>query len=313
MSLVLRRIGHALPLLVAVSGLAFALIHAAPGGPLELYLSNPNVRPEDIARLRSALGLDRPLPEQYLRWLSGVARGEWGYSLMDGRPVLQRITERLPATLELVLAALGMSLAAAVPAAVVSARGRPRWLALVLQGAAVAGISLPVFWLGLALQLVFAVWLGWLPAAGRASLGDGGLGDRLQHLVLPAVVLAAVHAAAWMRYLRSSLADVLPLAFVRAARARGLSPRRVLWGHALRTAWEPFVTVAMLDAALLLSGAVVTESVFAWPGLGTLFTDAIARRDYPVLMAFLMLAAAVVVVANLLADLVQARLDPRSR
>lgn len=313
MTLLLRRLTQAVPLLLGVSVLVFALIHAAPGGPLELYLANPNVRPEDIARLRSALGLDRPLPEQYLHWVTAAVRGEWGYSLVDGRPVLARIVERLPATAELVLTALTLSLVAAVPAALVSARRRPRWAATLIDAAGVVGISLPVFWLGLAAQLVLAVWLGWLPAAGRSSLGDGGLADRLTHLVLPALVLAAVHAAAWMRYLRATMRDVLPMPFVRAARARGLGERRVRWRHALRTAWGPFVTVAMLDAALLLSGAVVTESVFAWPGLGSLFTDALARRDYPVLMAFLMLAATVVVVANLLADLAQARLDPRSR
>ncbi|MCU0623845.1 MAG: ABC transporter permease [Gemmatimonadaceae bacterium] len=313
MAFALRRLGHAVPLLLLVSLLVFGLLHAAPGDPLEQYLANPNVRPEDVARLRTALGLDRPLPEQYVRWLAGALRGEWGVSLVDGRPVFARIAERVPATFELVAAGLVVSLAAAVPAALVSARRRPRWLARVVDAAAVAGISLPVFWLGLALQLIFAVWLGWLPAAGRTSLGDGSWVDRAQHLVLPATVLAAVHAAAWMRYLRASLRDVLPMPFVRAARARGLGASRVLWRHALRTAWGPFVAVAMLDAALLLSGAVVTESVFAWPGLGSLFTDAIARRDYPVLMAFLMLAATAVIAANLVADVVQARLDPRSR
>lgn len=313
MTLLVRRLAHAIPLLLLVSVLVFALVHAAPGGPLDLYLANPNVRPADIARLKVALGLDQPLPVQYVTWLGGVLRGEWGYSLIDGRPVLTRIVERVPATVELVGVALALSLVAAVPAALISVRRRPRGLAPVVDGLAVAGISLPVFWLGLALQLVFAVGLGWLPAAGRTAVGDGSVGDRLTHLVLPATALAAVHAAAWMRYLRASLADVLPQPFVAAARARGLPPRTVLWQHVLRTAWGPFVTVAMLDAALLLSGAVVTESVFAWPGLGTLFTDAIARRDYPVLMAFLLLAATAVIVANLIADLVQGRLDPRAR
>lgn len=313
MSVLARRLAHAGPLLLGISLLVFALIHAAPGGPLELYLANPNVRPEDIARLRTALGLDRPLPEQYVRWLGAALSGDWGYSLVDGRPVATRLAERLPATLELVGVSLLLSLLAAVPAAWIAARRTSAWMARLVDALGVAGISLPVFWLGLALQLVFAVWLGWLPAAGRESLGGADLGDRLAHLVLPALVLAAVHAAAWMRYLRASLTAVLPLPFVRAARARGLAERRVQWGHVLRSAWGPFLTVAMLDAALLLSGAVVTESVFAWPGLGTLFTDSLARRDYPVLMAFLMLAAAVVVVANLVADLAQARLDPRSR
>lgn len=306
-----RRIVQAVPLLVAISLLVFGLIHLAPGGPLTLYLSNPNVRPEDIERLRHALGLDRPLWEQYWSWLAAFARGDWGYSFADGRPVADRILERAPASLELIVSSLMVALLLAVPAGIAGAvrRGGPIDRSVTL--ASFAGISLPVFWFGLLLQLVFAAALGWLPSAGRTTFGDGGVLDRIRHLVLPASVLALVHAASWSRYLRASMSVVLTQPYIVAARSRGVPPARVLFKHALRNALCPFVTVASLDAALLVSGAIVTESVFAWPGVGSLFTDALARRDYTVLMAFLMLAAVAVILANLAADLVCRALDPR--
>jgi peptide/nickel transport system permease protein len=269
------------------------------------------VRPEDIERLRRALGLDRPLPEQYASWLRGFVVGDWGYSFADGRPVATRIVERLPATLELIGASMVVALIAALPAGIVGAVRRRSWADRALTALSLAGISLPAFWLALLLQLVFAVALGWLPSAGRVSVLGGDLADRARHLVLPAVVLAALHAAAWSRFLRASMVSVLRQRFVVAARGRGVPPRSVVLRHALRNALLPFITVVTLDAAILLSGAVVTESVFAWPGLGSLFTEALARRDYTVLMAFLMLSSAAVVVVNLLADLLYRALDPR--
>jgi len=309
---VLRRIVHAVPLLLVVSLAGFALVQALPGGPLDFYLANPNVRPQDIERLRRSLGLDRPLWEQYVSWCAGLLRGEWGYSFADGRPVMERVLERLPATLELVACSLVLAAAAALPAAVHAARFRGGAFDRVSRGVALAGISLPVFWFGLVAQLLFAVGLGWLPSAGRTSLGGGDALDRLQHLVLPASVLAFVQASAWSRYLRTSMIEVLAQPFVRAARGRGV-PRPVLvWRHALRNALGPLLTVVLVDAAMLVSGAVVTESVFAWPGLGSLFTEALARRDYAVLMAFLMLSGTAVVGFNLFADLCHLALDPRA-
>lgn len=308
---VVRRLLQSIPLLVLISVIVFALIHAAPGGPLEMYLANPNVRPEDIERLRVALGLDRPLAEQYLTWLRGFVVGEWGYSFIDGRPVTHRLLERLPATLELIGSAVVVAAVVALPLGVAGATRRRTWIDQTTTVVSFAGISLPVFWFGLVLQLVFAVALGWLPSSGRSSFGDGGVVDRLEHLLLPAIVLAAVHAAAWSRFLRSSMATALRERFVTAARGRGLGERSVVWRHALRNALLPFVTVLMLDAAIMVSGAVVTESVFAWPGLGSLFTEALARRDYTVLMAFLMVTSSAVVALNLVADVVYRLLDPR--
>jgi peptide/nickel transport system permease protein len=307
----LRRSGQALLLLLVISALVFALLHAAPGGPLAIYLSNPNVRPEDIERLRRALGLDRPMWEQYVSWLGAFVRGDWGYSFSDGRPVAARIAERLPATLELVGVAMAGALAIALPAGILSAAARGSWLDRALGAAAIAGISVPAFWFGLLLQIVFAIALGWLPSSGRTTPGAGGLGDHLQHLVMPAAVLALVQAASWSRYLRGSMIDTLSQPFVLAARARGIPARRVLLLHALRNALGPVLAVVMVDAALLVSGAVVTESVFAWPGLGSLFTDALARRDYTVLMALLMLTSAAIVALNVAADAMHAGLDPR--
>jgi len=311
LSFLLRRVAQMVPLLVLVSLVVFALIHAAPGGPLALYLDNPNVRPQDIERLRKAMGLDRPLAEQYLAWAWAFVRGEWGYSYADGRPVMDRLLERVPATLQLAgtsaLVAVALSLVAGVVSAV--RRGVDR----AVTAGAIAGISLPVFWLGLVLQLVFANQLGWLPSAGRASFAGGGFADRVAHLVLPVIVLAAAHAAGWSRYLRSSMREALAQPFIDAARARGVREGQLVSRHALRYALLPFVTVVLLDASLMVSGAVVTESVFAWPGVGSLFTESLAKRDYTVLMAFLMCGAITVALLSLASDVVVRSLDPRLR
>jgi peptide/nickel transport system permease protein len=314
-----RRALQALPLLLLISLLVFLLIHAAPGGPLAIYLSNPNVRPEDIERLRRALGLDRPLWQQYWSWLAAFAQGDWGFSFSDGRPVAVRVLERIPATLELVGASIMVALLLTLPIGICAAVRRGGWFDRATTTVAVAGISLPAFWFGLLLQIVFAIGLGWLPSSGRTTPGwpgavdgfGGTLIDHLQHLLLPATVLAVVQAAAWSRYLRGSMIETLAQPFVLAARARGIPDRLVIVRHALRNAIGPVLAVVMVDAALLASGAVVTESVFAWPGLGSLFTEALARRDYTVLMALLMLTSAAIVVFNVIADAIHAMVDPR--
>ena len=309
--LVWQRLAQAVPLLLAVSLVVFALLHAVPGGPLAAYLENPNVRPEDLARLSAALGLDRPLPEQYARWLGGFVRGDWGYSLADGRPVAARLFERIPATLELVAVSTVLALALALPLGLRMATS-PR-AARLGTPLVIAGISLPVFWLALVLQLVFGVALRWLPISGRMSFGADALSDRLAHLVLPAVVLAVANASAWSRYLQRAASDLLGEPWLLAARARGIPEWQLRWRHLLPPALGPFVTVVLLDVAVLMGGAVVTEGVFAWPGVGSLFVEALARRDYPVLMAFVMAGATVVVIGNLAADLAIATLDPRTR
>ena len=310
-----RRVLQAIPLLLVISVLVFLLIHAAPGGPLAIYLSNPNVRPEDIERLRRALGLDRPLWQQYWSWLAAFAQGDWGYSFSDGRPVASRIVERLPATLELVGISIVAALALTLPVGIMAAVRRGRWFDRMTMTIAMAGISLPTFWFGLLLQIVFAIGLGWLPSSGRTTPGwpggSGGLLDHVEHLVMPVAVLAVVQAAAWSRYLRGSMIEALAQPYVLAVRARGVPAQAVVLRHALRSAIGPVIAVVMVDAALLASGAVVTESVFAWPGLGSLFTEALARRDYSVLMALLMLTSTAIVLFNVAADVAHALVDPR--
>src|SRR4030095_7817812 len=264
----IRRALQAVPLLFVISAVVFALVHAAPGGPLAMYLSNPNVRPEGMQRLRPALGLDAPVWEQYWAWLGAFGRGDWGYSFSDGRAVFVRIAERLPATVELVVVSIVAALALASAAGIAAAPTRGGLLDRVLGAVATMGISLPTFWFGLLLQMLFAIGLGWLPSSGRTTPGDGDLVDHVRHLVMPVAVLAFVQAASWSRYLRGSMIDVLTQPFTLAARARGIPGGRVLLVHAFSNALGPVLAVVMMDAALLVSGAVVTESVFAWAGTG---------------------------------------------
>jgi peptide/nickel transport system permease protein len=225
--------------------------------------------------------------------------------------VLERLMERVPATLQLVGVATIVAVLVSIVVGIAAAlrRGADHVASVI----AVAGLSIPVFWFGLVLQLVFSNTLGWLPSSGRASFGGGSFADRLAHVVLPVTVLAVAHAAGWSRYLRGSVRLALAQPFANAARARGVGEGRIVLRHALRHALLPFATVVLLDASIMASGAVVTESVFAWPGIGSLFTEALAKRDYTVLMAFLMCASGAVVLLSFLADVAVHALDPRTR
>lgn len=308
---ILGRLLRTIPLFLGLSLIIFALIHAAPGGPLTVYLSNPNVTSEDIARLERNLGLDRPLPVQYVSWLTAFMKGDWGYSYVDGRPVLERILERAPATLELMASAFVLALFVALLLGSLAALRPGSLVDRLVSSASIVGISIPTFWLGLILQLVFAVELRWLPTAGR--MGPVAGGDRIAYLVLPVLTLGLFYAASWIRYIRASLSETLGKNFVRAGRARGLRESGVVIGHALPSALFPLITVLALDFALLFSGAVVTETVFAWPGMGTLLLDSVYRRDYSVLMGILMTGSALIVISNLLADIAYGAADPRVR
>ena len=308
-----RRAVQAAPLLLLLSGGVFALIHFIPGGPLTVFLSNPQVRPEDIARLQRSLGLDRPLAEQYLRWLSGFIRGDWGFSFADGRPVVERVFERIPATVELTGIALLLSGVLATPLGILTGVRRRSVFDHVVTLVAFLGISMPVFWLGLMLQLGLGLRLRWLPLSGRETFGAGDFIDHVRHLIMPACTLTVVHIAAWSRYLRASMVDALADPYIKTARAKGLNEFVVVLRHALRNALLPMITVISMDTAFLLSGAVITESVFAWPGVGGLFVDSIFRRDYAVIMGILMIGAVAVIVLNFFADLLYAWIDPRIR
>ncbi|MBV9750553.1 MAG: ABC transporter permease [Acetobacteraceae bacterium] len=307
----LSRLGQAALLLVGVSVIGFALMHLAPGGPLAVYTLNPTVTAQDIERVKHQFGLDQPVYVQYLKWAAGMASGQWGYSFFGGQPVAAIVLERIPATLELMGSSMALAVVVGVGIGVLAAVRRNSAFDYATATAAMLALSLPTFWFGLLGIYVFAQVLGWLPAGGIASPGGGGPLDRLQHLLLPMLVLGLVLVAQWSRYTRSAMIEILGQDYVRTARAKGLSPARVLLGHGLRAALVPLVTLAGLQLPLLVGGALVTETVFGWPGMGLLFVNALGTRDYPVLMAILMMGALVVVLGNLLADLLVAAIDPR--
>ena len=309
----LRRVLSAVPLLIGVSLILFAVLHLAPGSPLDVYAENPAVTPEALENIRVSLGLDRPLPEQYVRWVGAFLRGDWGYSIRTNNPAVEDALSRLPATLLLSGSAFVLALLIALPLGIVSAVRRYTWVDHTATLFSFLGISTPVFWLALMVQLLFSVQLGWLPSAGVSSVGDGSLIDRLRHLVLPASVLSLAFVAGWSRYVRSSMIEVLSLDYIRTARSKGLRERLITYRHALKNALIPVVTVIALDLAVLFSGAVITETVFAWPGLGRLFIESMNGRDYPVLLGLMMFGSFGLILINLLTDILYGFLDPRVR
>jgi peptide/nickel transport system permease protein len=297
------RIGSAVLVVFGVCTLVFLLIHLVPGDPVEAMLGE-SARPADRAALRADLGLDRPLVEQYLTYLARLARLDLGVSFQDRRPVRDLLAERIPPTLELAAAALLLALALALPLGVLAARHRGGALDSGAMGFSLLGISIPNFWLGPMLILVFSLWLGWTPVSGR---------DGPASLLLPAVTLGTGLAAVLARMVRSSVLEVLEEDYVRTARAKGLPETVVMWRHALRNAWLPVLTLLGLQLGGLLGGAVITETVFAWPGVGSLLVEAIQGRDYPVVQACVLLISLAYVLVNTLTDLVYAWVDPRIR
>ncbi|WP_295816797.1 ABC transporter permease [uncultured Deinococcus sp.] len=309
----LRRLVGTLPLLLGVSLLLFGVLHLAPGGPLDVYADNPSVSPEALAQMRTAFGLDQPLPVQYVSWVTAFFTGEWGYSIRTARPVTQEIAERIGPTLILGGTSFVLSLLIALPLGIVSAVRRYSGIDYVITFLSFLGVSMPVFWLALMLQLLFSVQWRLLPSAGIQTIGSDSVLDLLHHLILPACILAFASVAGWSRYMRSSMVEVLAQDYVRTARAKGLTGGRVVYGHALRNALIPIITVVALDFATILSGAVITETIFAWPGIGRLFIESMNGRDYPVLMALMMAGSFALILSNLLADLAYAAVDPRIR
>jgi peptide/nickel transport system permease protein len=311
---VLGRLVQAVVLIVGVSIIGFSLMQLAPGGPLAVYTLNPTVTAQDIARIKVIFGLDQPGYVQYLKWASNLLVGNWGYSFFGGRPVAGLVLERIPATLLLMGTSLTLAIVVGVAIGILGAVRRYSVFDYLATTWAMLALSLPTFWFGLVAIYIFAVELGWFPAGGFVPLGSpSGLLDALWHLVLPAAVLALVLVAQWSRYARSAMLDVLNHDFMRTARAKGLSGPRILFGHGLRAALVPLVTLLGLQIPMLLGGALVTETVFSWPGMGLLFVNSLSMRDYPVLMAILMLSSVAVVLGNLGADLLNAWIDPRIR
>ena len=316
---VLRRLAESLPLLLVVSALVFGLLQASPGSPLAQLERDPTITQADIQRLSEERGLNDPWLVQYGRWLSGAVRGDLGTSLQTGRPALTELGERIPNTVLLVGVAFLVTLAIAIPIGVLSAVRQYSFFDHVVTTLTFMGQSIPIFWLGLLLILVFYVGLSnpftggpLFPAGGMYSLGrEGELANRIWHLVLPVTMLASTWIAWYTRFLRASMLDVLALDYVRTARAKGVAPRAVIFRHALRNAAMPLVTLIGLDLPLLFSGALFTETIFSWPGMGRLFYQSAMRRDYTVLMAIVIVTSLLIVLANLIADLVYAAVDPR--
>jgi len=314
-----RRLAGAALLVLALLTTVFFLVRLAPGDPAELHL-DPDLGSLQRAQVRARLGLDAPLHVQYHRWLSGVLlHGDLGRSLQYHRPVTSLLADAIPNTLLLTVTAYVVHLALALWGGVWMARRKGTRAERGATVAALALYSLPAFWLGLMLILIFSRALGWLPAGGMHA-PDAALmtwparaWDTVRHLVLPVLVLGVASAAGTARYLRSSLIDVLASDFILAARARGLSERSVVWRHAVRNALLPAVTLVGLNLPFLLGGAVVTETVFAWPGMGRLAVEAIFARDYPLIMGVTAISAVMVVLGNLLADIVYGWVDPRIR
>lgn len=309
-----RRLVQMIPLLFGISIVLFAVIQAAPGGPEAALLESGRfIDPAVIEAYRERLGVDQPVYIQYLRWLAAAFSGDLGISFSTTRPVAEMIFERLPATLELMGAAFVFAAIVAILLGIVSAVRQYSWFDHLGTGLSFVGIAMPVFWFALILQLVFGVFLGWLPIAGTETVGASSLTDHLLHLILPTIVLSFNYIAGWSRYLRSSLLSVLRADYVRTARAKGLPERKVIGVHALRNALIPLLSIMALNLSSLFSGAVITETVFAWPGIGRMFVQAMFSRDYPLLMGILMLGSLMVIVFNLVADLLYGVLDPRIR
>ena len=307
-----RRLGQGIVVLLLVSAVTFAIMMSAPGGPS--LLADPKLSAAERTAIEQQLGVDQPPMVQYARWLGRAVRGDFGSSFLYQTPSLTTIRSRLPQTLLLAGAALLISIVVGIPLGLLTAARAGSVLDRVVTVVCGIALAVPAFWSGLMLLLVFAVWAHLLPAGGAVTEGgDVGLIDRAKHLLLPAVVLAAGGCAELVRYTRSAAMTTLALPFVQTARARGLSPRRILWRHTLRHALTMVVSVIGLQLPRLVGGAAITETVFSWPGMGRLGVEAALGRDYPLVMAVTMVVAAGVVIAGITADVVQMAIDPRVR
>jgi ABC-type dipeptide/oligopeptide/nickel transport system permease component len=327
----LKRVLLTIPTLIGVSIIVFLLIHMIPGDPLDVMLGD---RVTEEARLAFAqrLGLDKPLYVQYWQWFINAIRGDFGQSIRSNEQVFSEILSRLPATIELTIAALMIAIVFGIYFGVTAARYRQTILDQSMIGLSLLGVSIPIFWLGMMLIFVFAVLLGWLPVSGRLTMGatmpdltgfyllDSLLVgkfdlfiDSLKHLIMPAAALATVSLSLITRITRSSMLDVLSEDYVRTARAKGLPMRKVIYKHALKNAMIPIVTVIGLQFAKLMGGAILTEVVFSWPGIGRLLITAIAYRDYPMVQGIVFFVASAFILVNILVDLYYAYLDPRIR
>jgi peptide/nickel transport system permease protein len=310
---VISRLIQSAFLLILVTIIVFGLIHAAPGGP-SAVMADTKLPAAQLARMRANLGLDQPIPIQYLKWIRALARGDFGISYTDNRPVIDEIGQRLPNTLILAGTAFVLSLIIAIPLGIYSANRARSPADNVVSAASFIGLAIPVFWFGIVLIIIFSVKLQWLPSSGMYTTNKPpSLPDLLKHLVMPAIVLATPNIATFTRYIRASVLEVLGQDYVRTARAKGLGERSVVYQHVLRNALVPILTIIGVTLPIVVGGAAITESVFGWPGMGRLAVDAAFTRDYPVIMGITVLVAAFVILINLLTDLAYMLVDPRVR
>jgi ABC-type dipeptide/oligopeptide/nickel transport system permease component len=298
-----RRVLLAIPVLIGVATLVFSLIHLVPGDPAQAMMGD-GASPQDVAELRKNLGLDQPLLTQYASFLRHAVKGDLGTSFRTGQPVTQMVIERMPATAELAIASMIVAIVIAIPLGVIGAVFRGTAADYGAMTFALAGVSIPNFWLGPMLAILFSVELGWLPVSGRGTLA---------HLVLPAISLGLALAAILARMTRASLLEELNELYVRAARARGVSRAAAITTHALRNSMVPLLTIIALQFGAVLTGAVITETIFAWPGIGRLLIQSIGFRDYPMVQGCILLIAVTYVTVNLITDLMYGVLDPRIR
>lgn len=309
---ILRRILMAVPLLIGISILSFAIMKLAPGDPTVLILE-PGIRPGDLEAYKEQYGLNKPLYMQYVDWIGNILQGNFGYSIIrQGVAVSDLILARLPNTLLLTVTSTFIALLVAIPIGVISAMKRNTATDYSITLLSFLGLATPNFWIGLVLIMIFGVHLGWFPTGGVSTIGESfNILDRLHYLVLPAFVLATADMAGLTRYMRSSMLEVLEQDYMRTARAKGFSQRKTVLKHGFRNALIPIITLFGLMLPSFIGGSVIVETVFAWPGIGTLFMDAAFQRDYPVIMAITLIASTLVVVGNLMADILYAVVDPR--
>jgi peptide/nickel transport system permease protein len=308
----LRRLLSAIPVMFIITFATFVLMQMLPGGPLAAYENNPEISQDDIQRLRHEMGLDRPIPVQYWAWLKNFVRGDWGYSFVTKRPVLQEIWDRLPNTLYLTGLSLILALIIAIPAGIISATRQYSIFDHITTTLTYVGRSMPVYYSGLLLIIIFSIWLRWFPSGGMHTLGkDFSIIDSLRHLFLPVLSLSTLIAAKYVRFLRTSMLEIIHQDYIRTAAAKGLHNRVIIYKHAFRNAAIPLVTVVAIDLPVLFAGALFTETVYSWPGMGRLFVDSATRFDYSIVMGIVAAIAFLVVLSNLIADVIYGILDPR--
>ncbi|MBU8922198.1 MAG: ABC transporter permease [Bacteroidales bacterium] len=310
--MILKRIAWTIPLVICVSMIVFSMMHLTPGGPVGTLASNPKVSGDDLARIRENYGLDRSLPVQYLCWFRQVfLRFDLGRSQVTGRSVSMMIIERLPATLELMATAYILAILVGFAVGVLSAVYRGRLIDQIFSITSIAGMSVPVFWTGLMALFIFSLKLGIFPAGGRLSGGAGDTGGRLMHIILPALLLSMTYAASWGRYIRAGLLDAGRGDFIRTARAKGLGEWRIVFKHSMRNAILPAVSVMVMQLPTLFTGAVITETVFSWPGIGRLFYEGLQRQDNARVLGIVVISSMLIILFNLAGDLINMIIDPR--